>query len=224
MREEGLICRRSRRRGLPYRKHGHPAYPNLASALVPTAMNQLWVADFTYVRFRGRFIFVAVILDAFSRRCIGWALAPHYRHSLMIVALRMALKGRRPLAGFVHHSDRGGEYFDDDYLSLLREHGATISIAARRLLRTIPSANGSCERSNRKKCTSETMLTSSTRTDPSSASSTSITTYDCTRSLAIGRLPNSRNSVLITHRYNPLQLNFLYQKRVAVPVPINGDD
>jgi len=142
MREEGLICRRSGRRGLPYRKHGFAAYPNLALRYVATRVNELWVADFTYVRFHGAFIFVAVILDAFSRRCIGWSLAAHFRSSLTIEALRMALHRRKPPAGFIHHSDRGGEYFDDEYLSTLRDHGAIISMSRA----GTPSDNAICER------------------------------------------------------------------------------
>jgi len=105
-------------------------------------VNELWVADFTYVRFHGAFIFVAVILDAFSRRCIGWSLAAHFRSSLTIEALRMALHRRKPPAGFIHHSDRGGEYFDDEYLSTLRDHGAIISMSRA----GTPSDNAICER------------------------------------------------------------------------------
>ena len=142
LREEGLIRRPSKRRGLRYRKHDHPAYPNVASGWVPTQVNQLWVADLTYVHFRGRFIFVAVILDAFSRRCIGWALAPHFRNSLIIVALRMALTRRCPSAGFIHHSDRGGEYFEAEYLETLRLRGAVISMSRA----GTPSDNAICER------------------------------------------------------------------------------
>jgi len=142
MREEGLICRPLRRRGLRYRKHGFGAYPNLASGFTPTQINQLWVTDITYVRFLGRFIFVSVILDAFSRRCIGWAIAPHYRHSLTISALRMALAQRNPPEGFMHHSDRGGEYFDTAYLTTLRVCGAQISMSRA----GTPSDNPVCER------------------------------------------------------------------------------
>jgi transposase InsO family protein len=142
MRAERLLCRRRKRRGLPYRKHGFAAYPNLAVAYAPTRVDELWVADFTYVHFRSSFIFVAVILDAFSRRCIGWSLAAHYRNSLVIEALRMAIHRRRPQAGFIHHSDRGGEYFDDDYLTMLREHGAQISMSRA----GTPSDNAICER------------------------------------------------------------------------------
>jgi transposase InsO family protein len=142
LREEGLLRAPSKRRGLRYRKHEHAAYPNLASEYVPTHKDQLWVADITYVHFRGRFIFVAVILDAFSRRCIGWALAPHFRSSLIIVALRMALLKRRPPCGLIHHSDRGGEYFDTEYLQTLRSHGAEISMSRA----GTPSDNPICER------------------------------------------------------------------------------
>jgi transposase InsO family protein len=140
--EEGLIRRLSKRRGLRYRKHDHAAYPNLASGFTPTRKDQLWVADITYVQFRGRFIFVAVILDAFSRRCIGWAVAPHYRSSLIIVALRMALLKRQPSPGLIHHSDRGGEYFDTEYLQTLRSSGAEISMSRA----GTPSDNPICER------------------------------------------------------------------------------
>jgi len=129
MHEEGLVRQPSRRRGLKYRKHNHKPYPNLARNFVPQAINQLWVADFTYVRFHGRFIFVAFIHDAYSRRWFGWSIAPHFRASLIIGALRVALGARAPLAGFIHHSDRGGEYFDTEYLALLRERGAQISMS-----------------------------------------------------------------------------------------------
>lgn len=142
MRSEGLLCRRRKGRGLAYRKHGFAPYPNVASGYTPTRLNELWVVDFTYVRFRAGFIFVAVILDAFSRRCIGWSLAAHYRNSLVIEALRKAIRRRRPPAGFIHHSDRGGEYFDDDYLAMLREHGAQISMSRAGK----PSDNAICER------------------------------------------------------------------------------
>jgi putative transposase len=129
LREEGLVRRPSKLRGLKYRKHQHTPYPNLTRDLALERIDQLWVADFRYVRFRGRFIFVAFIIDAFSRRCIGWAIAPHFRSSLIIVTLRIALLGRRPPVGVIHHSDRGGEYFDRDYLDLLKDHHAEISMS-----------------------------------------------------------------------------------------------
>jgi transposase InsO family protein len=142
MHEEGLVRRTSKRRGLKYRKHNHTPYPNLTRNLVPQRINQLWVADFTYVHFHGRFIFVAFILDAYSRRSLGWSIAPHFRTELIIGALRMALANRVPTAGFIHHSDRGGEYFDTEYLALLRDHGAQISMSRA----ATPSDNPKIER------------------------------------------------------------------------------
>lgn len=142
MREEGLLCRRKPSRGLPYRKHGFASHPNLAGTMKPTAVNQLWVTDFTYVRLFGSFIFIAVVLDAYSRRCVGWSMASHYRTALTIEALEMALRRRKPPAGLIHHSDRGGSYSADDYLAILRAHAIRISMS--RAGR--PSDNAICER------------------------------------------------------------------------------
>ena len=142
MRAEGLLCRRRSSRGLPYRKHGLPSYPNLATGFRPTAINQLWVTDFTYVRLFGAFIFIAIVLDAYSRRCIGWSLATHFRSSLTIEALQMALRRRNPNPGLIHHSDRGGSYSSDDYLTILRARGMHISMSRAGK----PSDNAICER------------------------------------------------------------------------------
>jgi len=142
MRIEGLLCRRKPSRGLPYRKHGYGAHPNLARGLKPTAINQLWVTDFTYVRLFGAYLFVAIVLDAHSRRCIGWAIAPHFRTELTIEALQMALRRRNPKAGLIHHSDRGGSYSADDYVSILRGRGIKISMSRP----ATPSDNAICER------------------------------------------------------------------------------
>lgn len=142
MQAEGLLCRRRAARGLPYRKHRLPSHPNLAAGFKPTTVNQLWVADFTYVRLFGAFIFVAIVLDAYSRGCIGWSLATHFRTSLTIEALQMALRRRRPRVGLIHHSDRGGSYSADDYLAILRNHGIQISVSRAGK----PSDNAICER------------------------------------------------------------------------------
>lgn len=142
MRLDGLCARRRKVRGLPYRRHGLATYPNLASSFKPTAPNQLWVADFTYVRLFGSFIFVAIILDAFSRRCIGWSVAHHYRTDLTLAALRMALQRRQPQAGLIHHSDRGSQYAADDYVRVLRAYGIEISMSRA----GTPSDNAICER------------------------------------------------------------------------------
>ena len=142
MRADGLQCRRRKGRGLPYRRHDLRTYPNLAAGIKPTGIDQLWVADFTYVRLLGAFIFVAVVLDAFSRRCIGWSLATHYRTELTLEALRMALRRRRPPKGLVHHSDRGVQYADKEYVGELRDHGIEISMSRV----GTPSDNALCER------------------------------------------------------------------------------
>lgn len=139
---EGLQCRRRAGRGFPYRKNAAPSFPNLAGTLKPTAINQLWVADFTYVRLFGAFIFVAIVLDAFSRRCIGWALATHYRTTLTLEALQLALRERKPYIGLVHHFDRGGSYVADDYRQVLREHSIIISTSRPGK----PADNAICER------------------------------------------------------------------------------
>jgi transposase InsO family protein len=110
MREDNLLCvpRRAFVPATTGSRHGWPMYPNLARHLVPLAMNQLWVADITYVRLSEEFIYLAVVLDAFSRRVIGWAMADHLQASLAVAALDMALRLRAVVPGeLVHHSDRG---------------------------------------------------------------------------------------------------------------------
>jgi transposase InsO family protein len=94
----------------------------------PRVPDRLWVADITYVRTWEGWLYLAVILDAFSRRVIGWALADHLRTELATDALEMALATRRPAAGLIHHSDRGGQYLSASYTGLLAEHGARSSV------------------------------------------------------------------------------------------------
>ncbi len=130
MRQDNLLCVRRRRFVLTTdSRHGLPVHPNLARDIVPTAVNQLWVADITYVRLRLEFIYLSVILDAFSRRVVGWALARTLEAELALAALRMALAERRPAPGLVHHSDRGVQYACGDYTGLLTEHGIRISMS-----------------------------------------------------------------------------------------------
>jgi len=142
MRGDNLLCLRKRARGPQYRPHGLATYPNLAAALTPERINQLWVADLTYVRLRWAWIFVAVIMDAFSRRCIGWALETHLGAELTLSALRMALARRRPPAGLMHHSDQGVQYAAHEYVALLREHGIEVSMSRAGK----PNDNAACER------------------------------------------------------------------------------
>ena len=130
MRIDNLLC--VRRRKFIFTtdsRHGLPIYPNLVEGLVLTSIDQLWVADITYVRLQREFVYLAVLLDAFSRRCIGWALRRSLEAALALEALRMALRHRKPKAGLVHHSDRGVQYASGDYTAELRQHGIHISMS-----------------------------------------------------------------------------------------------
>jgi len=111
MREDNLLCVRRRKFLVTTESnHGRRIYPNLARALVLTGVNQLWIADLTYIRLLEEFVFLAAILDAFSRRVIGWALDRTLDDELTLSALRMAIRRRTPPPGLVHHSDRGSQY------------------------------------------------------------------------------------------------------------------
>src|SRR5207249_8188615 len=97
--------------------------------MVLTGIDQLWVADITYIRLQLEFVYLAVLLDAFSRRCIGWALQRTLEAALALEALRMALRQRRPKPGLVHHSDRGVQYASCDYTAELQQHRIRISMS-----------------------------------------------------------------------------------------------
>ncbi len=142
MREDNLLCLRRRKFVLTTDSdHGLPVYPNLAGDLVLTGLDQLWVADITYIRLELEFVYLAVILDAFSRRQIGWALDRTLEAALTLEALRMALARRRPAPGLVHHSDRGVQYASRDYTQLLHNHGIRISMSRK----ANPWDNAACE-------------------------------------------------------------------------------
>jgi putative transposase len=130
MREDNLLCLR-RRKFVATTDSAHtlPVYPNLAGAMTLTGLDQLWVADITYIRLRTEFVYLAVILDAYSRRVIGWALGRTLEDTLTLRALRMALDQRKPAPGLVHHSDRGVQYASGEYTDLLRAHGIIISMS-----------------------------------------------------------------------------------------------
>jgi len=130
IREDNLLCvgRRSFVVTTDSR-HSLPIYANLAREIKPTAINQLWVADITYIRLRTEFVYLAVVLDAFSRRVIGWALGRTLEAELTVTALRMALLERQPAPGLVHHSDRGVQYAAHGYTEMLKQHNATISMS-----------------------------------------------------------------------------------------------
>jgi putative transposase len=130
MREDNLLCLRRRKFvATTDSAHHWPVYPNLARAMTLTGLDQLWVADITYIRLLSEFVYLAVILDAFSRRVIGWALGCTLEDTLTLRALRMALEQRRPAPGLVHHSDRGVQYACNDYTDLLRAQGIVISMS-----------------------------------------------------------------------------------------------
>jgi len=142
MREDNLLC--VRRRAFVVTtdsRHSLPVYPNLARAITATAINQLWVADITYIRLRTEFVYLAVVLDAFSRRVIGWALGRTLEAELAITALRMALRERSPAPGLIHHSDRGVQYAALAYTRLLRQNQVAISMSRK----GNPYDNAACE-------------------------------------------------------------------------------
>ena len=109
--------------------HDLPVYLNLAARLQLSGLNQLWVADLTYIRVREEFLYLAVVLDAFSRRVVGWAVDDCLHAPLAIAALRQAITERRPAPSLVHHSDRGIQYASQDYRAILREHGIASSMS-----------------------------------------------------------------------------------------------
>jgi putative transposase len=130
MREDNLLCLRRRKFvRTTDSAHPFPVYPNLAREMEVTHLDQLWVADITYIRLRVEFVYLAVILDACSRRVIGWALGRSLENDLALEALRRALEKRRPGPGLVHHSDRGVQYASREYTALLEAQGITISMS-----------------------------------------------------------------------------------------------
>jgi transposase InsO family protein len=130
MREDNLLCLRRRKFIVTSdSRHGFSVYVNLAGEMKPTNVNQLWIADITYIRLETEFVYLAIVLDAFSRRVIGWALDRTLEAKLAVAALEMALSRRSVKAGLVHHSDRGIQYAAGDYTGLLDQHGIQISMS-----------------------------------------------------------------------------------------------
>ncbi len=131
-REDNLLCvpKLSFRPATTDSRHGWRMWPNLARHLVPMAINQLWVADITYIRMREEFVYLAVVLDAFSRRVVGWAMAEHLRAELALAALDMAIGNRDVTPGeLVHHSDQGVQYACGDYIARLERAGIQPSMS-----------------------------------------------------------------------------------------------
>jgi len=132
MREDNLLCLRrpTFRPPTTDSRHSWRVWPNLARHLAPMAVNQLWVADITYVRLDEAFVYLAVILDAYSRKVVGWAMADHLQASLALDALTMALTNRHVTRGaLVHHSDRGTQYACGDYIQRLEAAGIQPSMS-----------------------------------------------------------------------------------------------
>jgi transposase InsO family protein len=130
LREDNLLCIRKRKfQTTTDSSHGHRVYPNLIRGWTPSQPNQVWVADITYIRLIEEFVYLAVVLDSYSRLVIGWALERSLEAELAVGALRMALAQRGAPAGLIHHSDRGVQYACDRYTELLNEHGVRISMS-----------------------------------------------------------------------------------------------
>jgi putative transposase len=132
MREEALLCQ-LRRRWVPTTDSGHglTTYPNLLLATKVTGLNQVWVADITYIRLLRGFAYLAALLDGYSRRVVGWALSRWIDTALTLQALDHALATRSVKPGLIHHSDRGVQYAATAYVERLQEHGLQVSMAAR---------------------------------------------------------------------------------------------
>jgi transposase InsO family protein len=132
MRESDLLCRVKRRWiNTTDSRHGFPRYPNLVKDVAVSSLNQVWLADITYIRIRTGFVYLSAILDAFSRRIIGYAIAPRLDASLTIEALRMAVKERQPGQGVIHHSDQGVQYASVEYTEELKALDFQISMSRR---------------------------------------------------------------------------------------------
>jgi transposase InsO family protein len=132
MREDNLLCLKTPAFKPPTTnsRHSWRVWPNLARHLQPMAVNQLWVADITYVRLAEAFVYLAVILDAYSRRVVGWAMADHLKASLALDALEMALASREVIRdALVHHTDRGVQYACGDYIQRLEAAGVQPSMS-----------------------------------------------------------------------------------------------
>ena len=142
MREDNLLCVVKRKFVVTTDSaHGLQVYPNRAASMVLSGVDQLWVADITYIRLEEEFVYLAVILDAYSRRVIGWHLAEGLDDSLTLNALRMGLRERTVRPGLVHHSDRGVQYASGDYTDLLKANSIDISMSRK----ANPWDNAACE-------------------------------------------------------------------------------
>lgn len=132
MREENLLCIRNRSKVRTTMScHGLPIYPNMANDMELTNINQLWVSDITYISVSSKFLYLSILIDAYSRKCVGWHLSRHIDTDLALTALRKALETRNHLciSGMVHHSDRGVQYASLEYTECLKLSGVNISMS-----------------------------------------------------------------------------------------------
>ena len=132
MREHGLQPRRRRRFVVTTDSdHGGPIFPDLAKDIIPDRPNQLWVADLTYVAITGGFVYLAAVLDAWSRKVVGYAISRSMDARIAVAALKAAIRNRAPPMGCIHHSDRGSQYASEMYRELLAVHGIAGSMSRR---------------------------------------------------------------------------------------------
>jgi putative transposase len=130
MRESDLLCRVKKKWvKTTDSKHRFPRYPNLIKEKAINRLNQVWLSDITYIRIRTGFVYLAAILDAYSRKVIGYAVSTALDTSLTLEALKMAIERRKPGPGVIHHSDQGVQYASTEYVSELKRHGFLVSMA-----------------------------------------------------------------------------------------------
>ena len=195
MREDQLLALR-RRPWVATTKAGHElqVYVNLARRMQLSAPDQLWVADITYLRLAQEFVYLAVVVDGFSRRAVGWALDRSLQTRLTVAALQMAVAQRRPAPGLVHHSDRGIQYAAAEYASLLAQHGMTASMSrpaypydnaqCESFIKTLKQEEISCHALSRSGRLARRICGSSSRNTTTAAA--------CIRRSATARPPNSK--------------------------------
>lgn len=133
MRNSDLLCvlARSFKISTTDSNHGYPRYPNLAKEMKLTEINQLWVADITYIRITRGFVYLAMVMDAYSRKIVGYALSENIDTNLALSAFKAAIETRRPAAGCVHHSDQGIQYCSKEYTNFLHDSEFGISMSRR---------------------------------------------------------------------------------------------
>jgi putative transposase len=142
MREDNLLAVQPRQFVVTTNSdHQLEVYLNLARRMKLTGINQLWVADITYLRLKNEFVYLAVVLDGYSRKVVGWSLDRSLASGLAVAALEKAIALRQPLPGLVHHSDRGVQYASEEYVAVLEKHGMIPSMSRP----ANPYDNASCE-------------------------------------------------------------------------------